>query len=181
MNLSKLFMAGAIAGMVSVPAMADDDTGGYLGVSANRMSANQRDVNDLSFDDSDTAYGLKGGYMFTNLLGLEGGYLDLGDYSAGAGTNALNLDAEGFYLVGVLNFTPADKWDIYGKLGAFALDTNTDLTDFDESSTELYGGIGTEYDFGQWNIFGEYSWLDTDVNDLTFDTISIGLKYEFSR
>lgn len=66
-------------------------------------------------------------------------------------------------------------------MGAFAVDSNTDFTDFDESSTELFGGLGIEYDFGSWNIFGEFSKLDTDTNNLSIDILSLGVKYEFSR
>ena len=168
---------------VASPVFADDDTGFYLGASANRLSADQKNVNDVDFEDSDTALGLKAGYMFTDLFGIEGGYLDLGDYNTRGNSQGvnLNLDADGFYLVGVLNFSVGENWDLYGKLGAFSFDSNTSLTGFDKSSTEVYGGLGVEYDFGTWNIFGEFSKLDTDTNDLTFDIISLGIKYEFSR
>ena len=175
-------MAAAMSLPIISPTFADDDTGFFLGASVNRLSADQKDVNDVDFDDSDNAFGFKVGYMFTDLLGIEGGYLDLGDYNASndAGID-LNLNAEGFYLVGVLNFSFAENWDAYGKLGAFAFDSNTDFTDFDESSTELFGGLGIEYDFGTWNIFGEFSKLDTDTNDLSIDILSLGVKYEFPR
>ena len=178
-------LTAALSLAISSPTLADDDTGFYLGGSVNRLSADQNNVNDVDFEDSDNAFGLKAGYMFTDLLGVEGGYIDLGDYNTkgnDAGVN-LSLDADGFYLVGVLNFSFAENWDIYGKLGAFAFDSNTDFTgvDFDESSTELFGGLGIEYDFGHWNIFGEFSKLDTDTNDLSIDILSLGVKYEFSR
>jgi len=63
---------------------------------------------------ADDAFGLKVGYMFTDLLGVEGGYVDLGNYDArGNDTgNDLSLDEEGFYLVGVLNYSFAENWDI---------------------------------------------------------------------
>lgn len=175
-------LVGILSLAVSSPTFADDDTGFFLGASVNRLSADQKDVNDVDFDDSDNAFGLKVGYMFTDLLGIEGGYIDLGDYNASNDEGIdLNLDAEGFYLVGVLNFSFAENWDAYGKLGAFAFDSNSDFTEFDESSTELFGGLGIEYDFGTWNIFGEFSKVDTDTNDLSIDIISLGIKYEFSR
>jgi hypothetical protein len=184
MNRVQILSVAAILSLaVASPIFADDDTGFYLGASANRLSADQKNVSDVDFEDSDTALGLKAGYMFTDRFGVEGGYLDLGDYNTRGNEQGidLNLDAEGFYLVGVLNFSVAENWDIYGKLGGFFLDTNTDLTGFDKSSTELFGGLGVEYDFGKWNIFGEFSKLDTDTNDLTFDIISLGVKYEFGR
>lgn len=182
MKQLQTFTGSAILSLALVsPVVADDDAGFYLGASANWLSADQKDVNDVSFDDSDTAFGLKAGYMFTDLFGIEGGYMDLGDYNASGNNQNLNLDADGFYLVGVLNFSVAEHWDLYGKLGGFFFDSDTNLTGFDKSSTELFGTLGAEYDFGTWNIFGEFSKLDTDTNDLSIDIISLGVKYEFSR
>lgn len=184
MKRVKIIPVAAVLGLaIASSSFADDDAGFYLGASANWLSADQKDVNDVSFEDSDVALGLKAGFMFTDLFGIEGGYLDLGDYNTKANNRgvSLNLDAEGFYLVGVLNFSVAEHWDLYGKLGAFAFDSDTNLTGFDKSSTELYGGLGVEYDFGTWNIFGEFSKLDTDTNDLSIDIISLGIKYEFTR
>ncbi|MCZ7600335.1 MAG: hypothetical protein M5U09_25070 [Gammaproteobacteria bacterium] len=37
-----------------------------------------------------------------------------------------------------------------------------------------------EYDFGDWNLFGEYTKLDTDVDDLTIDAISLGRQVRVS-
>jgi OOP family OmpA-OmpF porin len=182
MNRFQTLTAGAaLAALVSVPAVADDDSGWYIGASANWLSADDINVTDADFDDSDTAYGFKGGYMFTDLLGIEGGYMDLGSYQATGNTegNNLNLDVEGWYIAGILNFSFAENWDAYGKLGAFAVDSNTDFTDFDESSTEIFGGLGIEYDFGAVNLFGEFDIIDTDTADLVVDVISVGLKYEF--
>lgn len=39
--------------------IADDDTGFYIGIAGNRLYANFDDVDDLSFDDSDTAASIK--------------------------------------------------------------------------------------------------------------------------
>ena len=88
---------------VASSAFADDDSGWYLGAFANRLSADQDNVSDVDFEDSDTALGLKGGYMFTDLFGIEGGYLDLGDYNTRGNTQGidLNLDAEGFEIDGL--------------------------------------------------------------------------------
>ncbi|MDH3376692.1 MAG: porin family protein [Gammaproteobacteria bacterium] len=180
----KFFIAGAALTTLSAsPVLADDDSGWYLGGSVNRLSADQNNVNDVDFDDSDNAFGIKLGHMFTDLVGIEGGYLDLGDYHTRGNDKGidLSLDAEGFYVVGVLNLPVANTWDIYGKLGVFAFDSDTDALDFDESSTEAFGTIGAEYDFGLWNVFGELSKIDTDTNDLSIDILSLGVKFEFGR
>ena len=112
MNRFQTITAGAaLAALVSVPALADYDSGWYIGASANWLSADDINVTDADFDDSDTAYGFKGGYMFTDLLGIEGGYMDLGSYQALGNEegNNLNLDAEGWYVAGILNFSFAES------------------------------------------------------------------------
>ncbi len=180
-SLKAISLGTAIAALGLSPVYADDDTGGYIGVSANRLSVDNVNTTDTDFDDSDTAFGFKGGYMFSDLFGIEGGYLDLGDYETRGqeeGRN-LSLDAEGWYGAGILNWAVSDKFDIYGKLGAFVVDTNSDFTDFDEGSTEIFGGIGAEFDMGALNFFGEWVTIDTDISDINWDVISLGIKYEF--
>lgn len=169
--------------LVTTPVAADDDTGLYIGGSINRLSADFADVNDVNFDDSDNALGAKIGYMFNNRFGVEAGYLDLGNYQARAenGGINLNLDSDGFYGVGVLNAELSDRWDFYGKLGVFIIDSNADFTDFEESSTELYGALGVQYDLGPIDVFGEFSKIDTDYQDLSIDIITLGINYQFPK
>jgi hypothetical protein len=180
-HFKTLTLSSAIVALGLSPACADDDTGGYIGISANRLSVDNVETTDTDFEDSDTAFGAKVGYMFTDMFGIEGGYLDLGDYETRGqeeGRN-LSLDAEGWYLAGVLNFSLAENFDLYGKLGAFSVDSNSDFTDFEESSTEVFGGVGAEYDLGAVNLFGEFNVIDTDIADINWDVISLGIKYEF--
>lgn len=170
----------SMTGIATPAVVADGDTGVYFGVSMNRLSADQKDVNDVHFDDSDNAFGAKIGYMFNNKFGLEGGYMDLGNYQTKSNNRGvdLNLDVDAFYAAFVLNYDISDNFAVYGKLGAAVVDSNSDFTDFDESSTQAFGGVGIEYDFGSWNLFGELSKVDTDVNDLTVDVLSVGVKWE---
>ncbi|MBX2867474.1 MAG: outer membrane beta-barrel protein [Acidiferrobacterales bacterium] len=168
-------------------ALADDDTGLYFGVSANRLSADFEDVNDVNFEESDTAGGVHIGYMFSNLVGVEAGYIDLGSYSADGDNpgNALDLDADAFNAALVLNFNALEQLDIYIKGGAFLVRADSDSNAagqtfrVDDDSTEPYGAIGLKADLGAWNIFGELSKVDTDVNDLSIDILSVGVRYEF--
>ncbi len=164
---------------------ADDDTGWYLGAGVTRLDANFKDIDDLDFDDSDNAFFIKGGYMFNDIIGLEGGWLDLGDYEGGSG---IKVDADAFWLAGVANWSVAEQFDLYAKLGAFFVNATSDqfipgigqISD-DDDKTELGGGIGAEWDLGNWNIFLEYNRIDTSVTDLRVDAIGLGVKYEFSR
>ncbi|MDH3379467.1 MAG: outer membrane beta-barrel protein, partial [Gammaproteobacteria bacterium] len=127
MNDKRFFEAVMVTGvlmLLAVPtASADDDTGWYAGVGVNRLDADFKDRSDLSFDDSDNTASVKLGYMFNPWFGLEGGYLDLGDYTGGGG---LNVDADAFQFAGILNWEAGEIVDLYAKLGAFFLNANSD-------------------------------------------------------
>jgi OOP family OmpA-OmpF porin len=164
-------------------AQGADDAGWYLGLGISALDADFDDVDDLSFSDSDTAIQVKGGYMFNDMFGLEGGYVDLGDYD---GDGGIRIDADGFWLAGIGNWSVAENWDIYGKLGAFAVDAASDqvipgigMVKENDTETSFFGGVGVEYDFGEWNLFGEYAVVDTDISNLNVTMITAGLKFEF--
>ncbi len=190
MKFSHLVLNGAFASVLAItatPLSADDDTGWFIGISANRVSADFEDSSDVDFDDSDTAFGVRGGYMFNDIVGVEAGYLDLGDFSADGDRpgNRIDLDADAFSLGLVLNWRVHPLFDLYGKLGAYYIDVNSDssvagqaLSEGD-SQTEAFYAVGGEWDLGQINVFAEFSQVDTDVNDLAIDIVSLGLKYEF--
>ncbi|MDH3694572.1 MAG: hypothetical protein OER96_08395 [Gammaproteobacteria bacterium] len=108
MKLSHWIVAGALGSVVLTgvtSVLADEDIGWSASITANRASADFEDRSDIDFDDSDTALGIRGGYMFTNLIGVEVGYLDLGDFSARGDRpgNRIDLDADAFSAALVLN------------------------------------------------------------------------------
>ena len=188
LNKQKLIIGTVLASTLLLPtAYGDDDSGLYIAGSANRLSADFKDVNDAKFDDSDSAGGVRLGYMSSGFLGFELGYLDLGSYSATGETagNNISLDADAFTAAVVLNWEVVPQIDIYTRFGALFIDANSDSfvagQTFSAGSreTEAFGAIGVEFDFGALNLFAEFSKADTSVNDLTLDIASVGLKYEF--
>ena len=190
-SVERFTLAGTltISLLVAGNAFSDDDRGLYFAVSGNRLSADFEDVNDVSFDDSDTAGGLRLGYMFDDFFGAEIGYIDLGQYSARGDTpgNDINLDAQAFTGALVLSWELAHQFDIYGKVGAIYVEADSDSTiagnsfRASESGTEAFGAIGVEADFGAWNLFGELSKVNTDTSELDIDIATVGIKYEFGE
>ena len=166
-------------------AFADDDTGWYLGIGVAALDSDFDDVDDLTFEDSDTTAQLKGGYMFNDMFGIEGGWVDLGDYKGGSG---IEVDANAFWLTGVGNWSFANNWDLYGKVGMVAVNAKSDqVIPFrgqvkeDDTETDIFGAVGLEYDFGSWNLFGEYAVMDTDVSDLNVSMVTLGVKWDFGK
>lgn len=162
---------------------AQEDKGFYAGISANRLDADYKDVNDLSFNDSETTWGIRGGYMFNRVFGLELGYIDLGNYT---GDGGITLDADSWQFAGVGKWNLNNKFALYGKLGLFFINAKSDQVvsvigpvKEDQDSTEAYLAVGAEYGFGKVDLFGEFSWVDTEVNDLSIDILTVGLKYNF--
>src|SRR5205085_1339549 len=89
----------ALTAIASNPAVADDDSGWYVGVNIGQSSAEIDEerisdsllgaglsVSSFSKDDSDTGYKLFGGYQFNENFALEGGYFDLGKFGYTATT-----------------------------------------------------------------------------------------------
>lgn len=166
---------------------ADDDTGFYLGVAVNRLSADFEDERDIDFEDSDNAASIKFGYMFNDIVGLEIGYLDLGGYVAEGDTpdNRIDIDADARSVAVVGNWSVMDQLDLYGKLGLYNTDVDSRSTiagnviDNDDDENEVFGAFGAEYDLGNFNLFAEFSVADTDINDLAIDIATAGVKFEF--
>jgi OOP family OmpA-OmpF porin len=183
--MSRHLLAAAISTAFLAPglAMAQTEPGFYVGASANWLDADFKDSNDLSFDDSETTWGLRAGYMFNQWFGVEGGYIDLGNYS---GDSGVEVDADAWQLAGVGNWDLTDQFSLYGKLGAFFVNAKSDqfvpgvgFLEDDDDEVEPYVALGAEYDIGNVGLFGEFSWVDTNVSDLTIDILTVGVKYNF--
>ncbi len=166
-----ILSAVAVLCALVLPAHADDDQGLYLG-----MGYAATDVNDDNFDDSIGHLGLRGGYMFTNNIGI-----DLTGFMTSDSDDG-NVNAEvGIWAVSGIGSVPLGEYfDLYGKLGAARVVTKSTIGDsvfYDDSSTEFFWAVGGEVDFGMVNLFLEYNRFDTDAVDI--NTAMAGIKLEF--
>ena len=163
--------AAAVLCALTLPAHADDDQGIYLG-----MGYAATAVNDDNFDDSIGQLGLRGGYMFTNNIGI-----DLTGYMTNDSDDGVVNAEVGIWAVSGIGSIPLGEYfDLYGKLGAarvVARSTVGDSVFYDDSSTEFFWGVGGEVDFGMVNLFLEYNRFDTDTVDI--NTAMAGIKLEF--
>lgn len=191
-------LAGIIPLMMvcTSPALAQTyygDYGLYLAAGVSRVNASFENANNVTVEDSDSTASIRIGWMFPNqqplngLFGLEIGYLDLGSYSSGrvGRNNEVDITADGFTVGGVASFRAAQQVEIYGRLGAYFVDTDsTSVVDGrrvsnTDGGTEMYFAIGAEVDTGDWNFFGEYAKVDAGGRNLEADVMSFGIKYEF--
>lgn len=163
------------------------DPGFYLSGAVNRLSADFKNQDDINFDDSDNTASVRAGYMFNNTFGMEVGYLDLGNYTATGDNpaNRIDIDGNAFSLALVANFDLIPPLDLYLKAGGMNVQADSTsnfaglILDRDEDETVAFGAVGLEFEIGDVNLFGEFSKVDTDTNDLSIDIATVGVKFEF--
>lgn len=210
MNLRIALTALAVASAFSTPAFAQTSPW-YLGLNAGQSKlkdVNQSDfnasgvaTNNVSIDDSDSAYKLFAGYKFNKNLAVEGGWTDLGKFTFNntttgpAGTANATVKAEGWFVsaVGILPLN--EQFSLLGKLGtinstvktagsttggiAFVEDPNGK-----KSAWSAVYGVGAQYNVNksvglrlEWERFAGLKSVNAGKGDV--DLVSVGLTVGF--
>ena len=190
------FYVGASIGQASVDSDSSNLASQLTSAGASNVSVSQ--------DDSDTAWKIYGGYQFNPYLGIEGGYADLGKYTASAtgriGTNGFtasgDVDAYAIFadLVGHLPLMD-NSLSIFGKVGmAYTktkLNASASAAGFSASASDSDSevvpklGIGARYNFTkQFAIRAEYEWYfnvgdESKTGESDISVWSIGATFGF--
>ena len=150
-SLARVLLATVVLAFAATPALSDENRGFYAGGGLGQFGlafdAEDIDLDELDFDDSDTAYKIFAGWRFNPYIALELDYMDLGSPSEtlGSGTLAeevgIGLDGYAPYLVGTL---PLGFLELSAKVGYLIYNVDIDTDDFSESdSDEAFAyGIG---------------------------------------
>ena len=183
-------LALAAAGLVGVSsAQAADNHNGFF-INGN---VGQSNVDKGNYDDDDTAFGANIGYRWAVspnvLLGVEGGYVDLGKVSPKSGGGALGQAEIDGWTVGVNgHFNVADNWYLSGRAGLFRADVKGGYFNgevpvlVDDSSNDWYAGAGFGYDFNtNFSLGLNYDYYRTEKAGLKLDpgVVSISGEYRF--
>ncbi len=159
MNVTRLTTASlgltTLLLMAPVTTFAGADSGFYVGA-----GIGDSNIESNSFNESDTAYKLFGGYNigFIPLVdfAVEASYVDFGTSEDVTGLNA--------YALAGLSFGP---FGIFGKIGTMRWDANND------SGTDPAYGIGARFALGSLSIRAEYEEFDvSEVNDFSMTSVS---------
>ena len=141
------------------------------------------EVDDLSADDTDTAYGLRVGHYFTPNVAVEGFYSILGDRSIDG--VSYDMDAAGLGVVGKKNFG-ADNTGFFiaGRAGVQSVNTKLSAAGVSlrDRSTKPYFGVGAGYDFDHNNGLSlnyDYNKGDLFNADVTAQSLTLGYEYRF--
>ena len=192
MKNTLIAIALATAGLAAIPltSHAADNNSGFF-INGNVGDSN---VSKGLYDDDDTGFGANVGYRWAVapnvLIGIEGGYTDLGSISPkkqyqaapDAELSGWNIGANGHF-----NITP--NWYVSGRAGWFRGDIKGGYFDpagtivrVDDTANKWYAGAGFGYDFS--NNFGvglnyDYYKADKSNLDLNADLISVNAEYRF--
>jgi hypothetical protein len=192
---SKVAMVAAAAGMAlaSAPASAEMYVGAGLGDGTIETSENFEDGS-INFDESDMAYRIFAGYMFSQYLGVELAYLDLGSPSQrfgfdGGESGTINVDFKaeltGISAQGVLAY-PIDVFEVFAKLGIVSYEAEVEARNtgtgqslnLDDDGEELAYGIGAKYNIGNFALRADWDIVDAgDVDDVSLWTIGAELSF----
>ena len=129
------FYIGGSAGITEL-----DDDGAASDLSGGGVS--------FSLDESDSSFGLYGGYKILKYLAVEGRLVNLGSYtltgSDGFTTASEDIDLSviSAHVVGIVPFG-ASGWELFGQLGLGRMNIDTDFGDEDETAGSA--GIGVRW------------------------------------
>jgi OOP family OmpA-OmpF porin/outer membrane immunogenic protein len=190
MRNTLLSIAIAAAGLAAVPVIGHAADGGFF-VNGN---VGRSSLDEGPIDDHDTAFGANIGYrwMLTPgaLIGIEGGYTDLGTFRADdpsplrAKVHGWNLGANGHF-----NINP--NWYVSARGGYFRADLEADLAGPDAAAPPVrvdghddtwYGGVGFGYDFSSNASVGlnyDYYRVGNGDYDANPSVVSVSAEYRY--
>lgn len=198
MNISNKVRVFSLVALLAIPFKPAISGEFYLGAGAG--SGEAKDINcpaGFNCDTSDTGWKLFGGYQFTPVFGVEGGWSDTGEITLNGtvpgGAFSGTGEGEGFFLAGTVGWPATDKFRLYGKLGAFFYNSEFKSTvagvvneDLDESGTELMYGLGAQYNFTErfgarleWERFNDIDPKSVNQGPFDIDFFSASLLVLF--
>ena len=158
----------------------------------------------ISKTESDTGYKAQVGYQFNKNFAVEGGYVNLGQFSAtnnvtypgGPGSVGFKVKSDGWNLLAVGMLPLNNNFTLLGKVGAFMSTTTatvaasgtvtlTGPTSSSNSDTNLTYGVGVDYSFNKaWSVRGEAeSFVDLRPSSTgskgSVNLYSLGVIYKF--
>jgi OmpA-OmpF porin, OOP family len=191
--MSKLTWAAAmVLGLITTPALAADYQGFYAGAGAGQMSVDSDadlDGTSLSFDDSDTAFRIFGGWQFNENFGIEAGYVDGGKASETIDVDGTDVDVDievtgvDLMLRGVLPI--GDSFFAFAQVGGIFWDADFTASAGGESISDSDSGEDLAYGAGMGFNFGENAgvraeYMLYDVSDADVDSILVSFFWKFN-
>ena len=152
--------------------VADADSpaekGAYIGAGVGSTTLEDDGLfSGLTVDDSDSGYGIFGGYKFFKNLAIEARYSDFGTFTVdGVGGD---VSVVSVHVVGIIPFGDSG-WELFGQLGLGTVDFSIQGSTTSESVGSA--GLGVRYSFGQNVSVG----IQTDA--YAYEEVDFGTTYD---
>jgi OOP family OmpA-OmpF porin len=197
--IPKVLVAGGFGalGLLAPVAQADSSASGpewssvgpYIGAGASaarldnaKIRDNDVSTGDLSdFDDDRATWQAYGGFMFTQWLGVEAGYLDVPEFKDGG----FKVDGHGYTAAAVLAAPITDRVALYGKggrvwwdvdaSGPLGFDANVDGHDWFYGAGVRLGvlpNVSVRFEYARYELKGSDAKADLDL-------ATAGIQYNF--
>lgn len=174
----------ALAVLVPGVAMAQLPGEIYLGAGAGEASYDFTGIN--VEDDSDTGWKAFAGFNVNRILGIEAGYVDLGQVTGRTLGFPLDGEVTGWNIDARVGF-PVGPVSFFAKGGTYYSDVQISAAgagSLDDASWELTYGAGAEWDFANnMAVRAEWERFELDDNDFIengdIDLVSASLVFKF--
>lgn len=179
-------IAIALSAATSGFAVAADNTfyigGGWGQSRPNFDGAGNASGIGTSFNSSDGAYKLYGGYNFHKNFSVEGTWINLGQYNSNVG-NSVEIAGWGLALVGYLPLSK--EFTLLGRIGENRMQLKRKPLGTSDTSWSPSFGVGLKYDFNpNWSARAEFERItkmgsNTTTVSTDANVYTVGLSYQF--
>lgn len=186
--MKKLIFA-LVAATAAIGSAQAAQPGPYIGVGIANAdhNANISGATATNSDGWKTSGKIFGGYDFDQTFGVEVGYTDFRSSDYSYTLNGVNrtgsTDGKSYYVAGKATAPVNEQFAVFGKLGAAQNKRNYSdtLLSGDTSKTELYAGVGAQYNFNpkvavtlEYERYGKNQAIGAKS-----DVVTLGAKYSF--
>ncbi len=183
----------AILAAIASPALADDTGKYYVAGDFGKMTYSNSNPGGTDFSNPN-AMRISGGYRFSPMFAVEGGYAVIGDSTLNSGTGSATITNSAVQIAAIGTYPVSDTFGLFGKLGvsinslkASGTGSMSGLNVNHSTSWSSMIGIGVQYNvnrqFGiraQYERFGGFTMSNNSQSWTVHESLpSVGVVYKF--
>ncbi len=191
--MKKSISAVAILTAIASPAVADSTGTYYVAGDFGKMTYSNSNPGGAEFSNPNVMR-ISGGYRFSPMFAVEGGYAVIGDSTLNSSTGSATITNSAVQVAAIGTYPVSDTFDLFGKLGvsinsikASGTGSTSSLNVDHSTSWSSMIGIGVQYNvsrqFGiraQYERFGGFTMSNNNQSWTVRESLpSVGLVYKF--
>lgn len=191
--MNKNTLALVILSAMATPALAETSGSYYLAADFGRMAYSNSNPGGTDFSNPN-AFRISGGYHFSPVFALEGGYTVIGDSTQSSGASSATLKNSAVQLAAVGFYPVSDAFELFGKVGvsinsikASGTNSLSGLNVDHSTSFRSMIGVGVQYNvnprFGiraQYEQFAPFTMSNNNQSWKVRESMpSLGVVYKF--